>query len=142
MNANGTLTNPFDFSWMVGRNGTVTFSEPSFWSFDFGDSLGIRAECPWRLLERGSITVSGLDHGHQYGLPAPIDAATRATSLLAGLAVRRVQIGKGTADVIIDFEGDLRLEITPFSSGYESWQASVPGGKSVVAQGGGQLSVW
>jgi hypothetical protein len=112
-----TLRNPFDFSWMVGRYVTVTFSEPSFWSFDFGDSLGVRVECPWRLLGHGCITVSGLDHGHQYGLPAPIDAAIRATSSLAGSAVTHVQIRKGTADIVIDFEGDLRLEITPFSSG-------------------------
>jgi hypothetical protein len=134
--------NPFDFSWMVGRHVEVWFSEPSMWFFAFGDSLGVSVECPWRLIHQGGIAVSGDDHRQQFGLPAPIDAAARATSLLAGATVRRVEVREGTADLLIDFDGDRRLEIIPFSSGYESWQASAPTGKSIVAQGGGQLSAW
>jgi hypothetical protein len=134
--------NPFDFSWMVGRHVEVSFSEPSMWVFSFGDSLGISVECPWRLLERGQIAVSGADHRQQFGLPAPVDSAARASSLLAGLAVRRVEVREGTADLFIDFDEDRRLEIIPFSSGYESWQVSAPTGKQVIAQGGGQLSAW
>jgi hypothetical protein len=130
-----------DFSWMVGRHIEVSFSEPS-WFFAFGDSLTIRVDCPWRLLERGTIAVSSDDHLQQFGLPRPIDAAEHATILLTGAVVRRVEVREGTADLIVDFDGDKRLEIIPFSSGYESWQVSTPSGKSIVAQGGGQLSAW
>ena len=107
------------------------------WFFALGDSLGISVECQWRLIDKGSIAVSGDDHRQQFGLPAPIDAAAHANSLLAGVAVRRVEVRNGTADLLIDFDGDRRLEIIPFSSGYESWRISAPTGKSIVAQGGG-----
>jgi hypothetical protein len=132
----------FDFSWMVGRHVEVSFSEPSMWFFAFGDSFGISVECPWRLIHKGGIAVSSEDHRQQFGLPAPIDAVARAALLLADAMVWRVEVREGTADLIIDFDGDRRLEIIPFSSGYESWQVSAPTGKSIVAQGGGQLSVW
>ena len=134
--------NPFDFSWMVGRHVEVSYLEPSLWFFSFGDSLGVSVECPWRLIHQGGIAVSGDDHRQQFGLPAPIDAAVRATSLLTGALVRRVEVRDGTADLYFDFDGDWRLEIIPFSSGYESWKVSAPLGKSIVAQGGGQLSAW
>jgi len=130
---------PFDFSWMVGRHIQVSFFEPAIWYFDFGDSLSISAESPWRLIRAGTIAVSNEDHLQQFGLPVPIDAAKRATSLLDGLAIQRVEVREGTADSFIDFGGDYRLESIPFSSGYESWQVSIPSGKSVVAQGGGNI---
>ena len=134
--------NPFDFTWMTGRHVQISFSEPATWFVMFGDSLKITVECPWRLIHDGVIAISSDDHRQQFGLPAPIDAAERASSLLAGLVVQRVDVREGTADLFIHFERDLRLEIIPFSSGYESWQVSTPSGKSVVAQGGGQLSAW
>ncbi len=112
------------------------------WLFAFGDSFGISVECPWRLIHKGSIAVSSEDHGQQFGLPAPIDAVARAALLLVDAVVRRVEVREGAADLFIDFDGDRRLEIIPFSSGYESWQVSTPTGKVIVAQGGGQLSVW
>jgi hypothetical protein len=134
--------NPFDFSWMVGRHVQISFAEPETWLLMLGDSLSISVDCPWRLLHDGAIAVSSDDHRQQFGLPAPIDAAERASSLLEGVVVQRVEVRKGTADLFIDFDRDRRLEIIPFSSGYESWQVSTPSGKSVVAQGGGQLSAW
>jgi hypothetical protein len=134
--------NPFDFSWMVGRRAQVSFSEPSTWFVGFGDSLSISVDCPWRLIHDGGIAVSSDDHRQQFGLPAPVDAAERASSLLAGLTIQGVEVREGTADLFIDFERNWRLEIIPFSSGYESWQVSTPSGKNVVAQGGGQLSAW
>ena len=126
---------------MVGRHVEVSFSEPSIWFFAFGDSLGISVECPWRLIHEGGIAVSSDDHHQQFGLPAPIDAAARATSLLGDAAVQRVEVRESTADLFIDFDDEQRLEIIPFSSGYESWQVSAPTGR-IVAQGGGQLSAW
>jgi hypothetical protein len=48
-----------------------------------------------------------------------------------------VQLREGTADLIIA-GARWRLEIIPFSSGYESWQMQDPFGNSFVAQGGGE----
>jgi hypothetical protein len=134
---------PFDFAWMVGQQITqVTFSEPSFWSFSFGIHSGISTESPWRVLEHGNIAISNEDHGQKYGLPAPIDAASRASSLLVGLEVEGVKVREGTMDILISLAGDIRLEIISFSSGYEGWQVTSPSGHQVIAQGGGQLCTW
>lgn len=133
---------PFDFSWMIGRTISVAFQEPATWVFSFDGSVGFRVDCPWRLLHHGSIAVSSDDHRQQFGLPAPIDAAQSAVALLAGTAIQAVEVRKGTADLLIGFAHDLRLEILPFSSGYESWQVSAPGGKQIIACGGGELAVW
>jgi Family of unknown function (DUF6188) len=131
----------FDFSWMVGRTiGLVRLNEPTQWSFSFEPNIGIGAECPWRLLQDGSVAISSEDHLQQYGLPAPLDAAAVATSLLASQTVARVEVREGTADLILEFGDSFRLEIIPISSGYESWGVTTPSGFYVFAQGGGQLS--
>ena len=132
-----------DFSWMIGRRVVqVSYTEPVLWFFSLGDSAGIQVECPWRLLDHGRIAVSGDDHGQQFGLPQPIDAATSAARSLVGRAILRAEVREGTADLLISFEEGLCLDIVPFSSGHESWQVTNPAGGSVIAQGGGQLSGW
>ena len=88
------------------------------------------------------MAVSSEDHAQKYGLPLPIDAAAVASELLASKAIVRVEVKQGTADLLLDFADGLRLEIIPFSSGYESWGATTPSGFQLVAQGGGQLSGW
>ena len=90
----------------------------------------------------GTIVVSSEDHGQQFGLPAPIDAAARATSLLEDAKVREVKVREGTADILISLAGDIHLEIIPFSSGYEGWQVTCPSGHQIIAQGGGQLCTY
>lgn len=132
----------FDFSWMAGRHVKVSYSEPSWWFFDLGESLKISVECPWRLIYSGNIKVSSDNHRQKFGLPAPIDSATSTTSFLADTVIQHVQVKEGTLDLLIDFEGDYRLEIIPISSGYESWEVEGPAGKHIVAQGGGQFAEW
>lgn len=134
---------PFDFSWMVGHQITrVKFSEPTLWHFSFEEMGGISAESPWRIIEHGRIVLSSDDHRQQFGLPAPIDAVERASSMLAGSEVIEVNVMEGTADLIVSLTRDMRLEIIPFSSGYEGWQVTCPTGEQIIAQGGGQLSTW
>ncbi|WP_200348929.1 DUF6188 family protein [Halochromatium glycolicum] len=137
------MTEPFDFSWMVGREiAVVQLSEPDQWVFGFEASVGIGAECPWRILKNGVIAISSEDHKQQYGLAAPLDAAEVAAEILASHAISQVEVREGTADLVIKFSGGLRLEVIPISSGYESWGITAPSGYQVVAQGGGELSGW
>lgn len=137
------MSDSFDFSWMVGRTiSSVALNEPAQWSFSFGAGVGISAECPWRLLKDGRVAISSEDHLQQYGLPAPLDAAAVAADTLGSHPVVRVEIKEGTADLLLEFAGSLRLEFLPISSGYESWGATTPSGFRVIAQGGGQLSGW
>jgi hypothetical protein len=72
-------------------------------------------------------------------LPAVIDAAFKATQLLSASVVSRAEVRNGTLDVLLDFNGGLRLEIVPMSSGYEGWHIVDPLGHELIAQGGGKL---
>lgn len=130
----------FDFSCMVGRVITgVQHIEPSQWSFIVEPSLGVGVECPWRILDADRIAISSEDHSQQYDLTARLDAASIATNLLASRPIIRIEVRERTADLLLDFEGHLRLEVIPFSTGYESWNIFGPSGFHVIAQGGGQL---
>ena len=135
--------NSFDFSWMISRTiQEVRFDEPTQWSFSFEPSIGIGAECPWRLLQDGHVAISSEDHLQQYGLPAPLNAAAVASELLGSRPVTHVEVREGTADLLLEFSGGFRLEIIPISRGYESWGVTTPSGFQVIAQGGGQLCGW
>ena len=129
-----------DFRWMHGQHiADVSETSSVFWQFRLSSSGSITAESLWRLIRDGRIAVTGEDHGQQFGLPAPVDAASRVLSILAGATIQRVEIRDGTADLIIHFDHSFRLEVLSSSSGYESWQIYEPDGGCVVAQGGGQL---
>lgn len=132
-----------DLTWMVGRVvSEVSPVEPTFWFFRFDPDAGISVYCLWRFLENERIILTSDDHGHQFGLPAPVDVVARTKELLSGLHVTAVRLREATGDMLIDFTGNLRLEIIPTSSGYESWLLCDPSGTSYVAQGGGQICKW
>lgn len=133
---------PFDFSWMHGRRMTVSLLEPTMWVFSLGEAGAISVECPWRLIQDGRIAVSCEDHGQMYGRESPVDAGAVASSALADRAVTSASVRGGTADLVLHFGESLRLEIFPFSSGYESWSVTLPDCSRVVAQGGGDLCTW
>ena len=131
-----------DLSWMVGRVLTeVSFSEPVHWYFSFGPEV-IQVECLWRIVEHRRVGLTSEDHGHKFGLPAPIDAVARGMATLSGHRVTAVQLREFTADLVIDFTDDLRLEVIPTSSGYEAWQLRDPSGTSFIAVGGGEVRRW
>jgi hypothetical protein len=132
-----------DLSWMVGRAvSEVSFLEPTLWRFSLGPREHIAVECLWRLIRCSRVVRCSSDHGRQFGLPAPVDAAQEAAELLSATSVSAVQLRKATADIRLDFSGDVCVEIIPDSSGYESWQVYAPGGVCFVAQGGGQICTW
>jgi hypothetical protein len=132
-----------DFSWMVGRRiSEVSLLEPCAWRFCFGTSEYIAVFCLWRIIRDGRVIRTCQDHGHPFGLPAAVDAVQEASSLLSRTAVSAVQLREATADILVDFSADLRLEIIPDSSGYESWQVYAPHGRRFVVQGGGQICTW
>jgi len=126
-----------DFSWMVGRAfADVTFHEPELWVFKLTDSGIICTESLWRIIQSGEFVVCGKDHGHKFGLPAPVDSAARAMSVLSGTIVTAVEIRKDTTDLIIQFNGERRLEIISDSHGYEIWDVNDPFGHRFIASGG------
>jgi len=132
-----------DLSWLIGRTAeSITFDKPSFWVFKFGPDALISVECLWRIIQQSRVVLTSEDHGQRFGLPAPVDAKAECIALLNGQAVTAASLKVVTADLVITFSSDLRLEIIPTSSGYESWQMRDPTGANYVAQGGGQISKW
>jgi hypothetical protein len=132
-----------DLGWLVGRHLTeVHCAGHGTWRFGFGAEAQIEADCPWRLIRDSAIVLSSEDHGHAYGLPAPIDAEAACWVQIGDDLVRAVQVREASRDLVLDFESGARLEILPLSSGYESWKLGGPGGLFVVAQGGGNLAIW
>lgn len=131
-----------NFSWLIGRVCEVSFHEPTTWVFAFGSKTGVSVECLWRIIEHERIVLTSEDDGHRFGLPKPVDARAKCAELFSTRRVMTVQLRESTADLLIDLSDNLRLEIIPDSSGYESWRFSDPSGTSFVAQGGGTICKW
>lgn len=132
-----------DFEWLVGKEvSTLEWLGHSMWLFRFGSDAEVRSECPWRIIQNGCIALSSVDHGHKYGLPAPIDAELESRKLIVNKVVNSAICRKDTRDFIFGFGSELRLELIPLSTGYESWQVYGPDGLHVIAMGGGELAVW
>jgi hypothetical protein len=126
-----------DFSWMVGRTFVdITFHEPDLWSLKLADGGLIGTESLWRIIETGRFTVCSKDHGHKFGLPAPVDSTSRAMSVLSGAIVTNVEIRKDTMDLIIQLNGERRLEIISYSHVYQTWDVNDPFGHEFIAEGG------
>lgn len=112
------------------------------WQFRFGDgNATLNLECPWRLLLHGAIVYGGDDDGQQFGLPAPIDGVRETKKLLATSSVTSLEVRETCSDLSLTFGNGVLLEAFNGSSGYEGWTCS-GGGTTVVAQGGGTLSIW
>jgi hypothetical protein len=56
--------------------------------------------------------------------------------------INAAQLRAGTNDILIDFSGDLRLEILPMSTGYEGWQMMDPSGVEFFGGGAGHITTW
>ena len=111
------------------------------WRFEFDNGSGLDLSCAWRIVIHDCIALGYRDHGHKFGLPAPVDAVADARKLLTG-PVRRVIVREATADVDLEFESGACLEVFNSSSGYEGWECWAKNGMLVVAVGGGKLVVF
>ena len=70
-------TNP-DLTWLVGLQLKAVEKKDYSWFFTFDDGGSIATESFWRLITIEGVAVTSEDHGHQFGLPAPVDAANLA----------------------------------------------------------------
>ena len=110
-----------DYSWYVTLSG--------------GDSIDI--DSAWRLVDEGRIVVTSEDHGHQFGLPAPVDAAKRVTETLKSDPIIKVTHNASTGDLLLEFSLGRHLEFLQLSCGYESWRLLL-NGKEYICMGGGR----
>jgi hypothetical protein len=123
--------------WLTGRACTRVYEHyPHNFSFEFGPGV-LRVDCLWRIVAGGRLVRVSQDHGQQFGLPAPLDAYAEAESLLRGRRVVAARIRQETADLVVEFDEGLLLEVLSDSSGYEPWQLLAPGVQLVAIGGGG-----
>ena len=94
------------------------------WGFTFSGDLNLRVDCLWRLLVSGRVAVTSEDHGHQFGLPAPVDCVSELRRRLGGLPVTAASVRAGTVDVSLGFGDGGTLEVISTSAGYEAWVLS------------------
>jgi hypothetical protein len=130
-----------DLTWLIGRRCDAVHRDEFSWNFVF-DAGAVTTPFLWRLIEADRIRVTSEDHGHQFGLPAPVDARQEAESSLRSPAIESARVRADTGDLILDFAGGLVLEFLQTSGGYEAWHLISPDGQSVVATGGGELAFW
>ncbi len=109
------------------------------WFFDCADDIAISTESPWRFMSAKGIIVTSEDHGHQFGRPAPVDAAERVFARVAGQAVVAASIIRPTGDLSIEFDQRCRLEFLQMPCGYESWRLSIRGSE-IICTGGGDIA--
>ena len=129
-----------DVEWLTGQVCTRVH-EHYTGNFTFEFTGGRAAvDCAWRIVRDGHLALAHRDHGQQFGLPAPVDAAREATALLAGRPICAGRIDTVLGDVVLEFEGGVRLDVFNDSSGYEGWNMSGPNGTSLVAGSGGEVS--
>jgi hypothetical protein len=109
---------------------------PENFTFEFGEA-SLAVDCLWRIRIDGRVTLTSRDHRQQFGLPAPVDAHAEAISRLNQQRVIEVELDERSADLTLEFEGGLWLEVLSDSSGYEPWNLTAPGVHLVALGGGG-----
>lgn len=106
------------------------------WVFRFDESVALRVSAPWRVVVDSVNQLGWCDDGHQFGLPARVDAVSRLRALIGEGRVVAASSPK-CGDLILQFDSGAVLEIFVDSCGYEGWQLSGPGDRWVVGHGGG-----
>lgn len=124
---------------LVGRQLRSVEKRDYSWCFGFGTGVSLATESPWRFIEHGRIVVSSEDHGKQFGLPAPVDAARELLSRAAGRPVEAAWVAADSGDLMVQFPGQVHLQLLQLSTGYESWILSVHGSES-ICMGGGNIA--
>ena len=116
-----------DLSLLVGHRLDEVVKNDHSWQFVFSDRVFLHVECLWRLVVSGSLVITSEDHGHQFGLPAPVDCLAELRRQIIGATVEDVKVRPGTIDIALDFGSGRSLEVIPTSAGYEAWQVGAPG---------------
>ena len=130
-----------ELDWLIGYRFQSLVRREYDWVLVFDQDASITITCLWRLCENGRIRRTSEDHGHQFGLSSPVDAAAQVNRLLAAETVKAISLNKNTLDLELHFQSDYLFQIIPISAGYEAWTLTGPG-KNIIAIGGGELATF
>ena len=137
-----TTPSAIDASWFRGAAlSSVILLQQHVWVFEFSTKASITVECFWRILDP-QMRVTSDDHQQKFGLPAPLDAVSRATELLVGDTVSEFTLREDALDLLFRFSRGQRFEILADSAGYEAWKIASPHRQHFIAVGGGRLDTY
>ncbi|HUL21010.1 MAG TPA: DUF6188 family protein [Thermodesulfobacteriota bacterium] len=123
--------------WMIGRSIAEVEKMDYTWFFRFDDGTVIATENCWRLVVATGIAVTSEDHGHQFGLATPLDAANVVKTKTNGKTINHAELDKNTGDLTLSMESTF-LTFLCLSSGYEAWRIT-HGDLEFVCMGGGRV---
>ncbi|MCP8892230.1 hypothetical protein [Sphingomonas faeni] len=128
---------------LLGRRCKIARREAD-WVITASGGGSIALPIPWRIVANGRIAFANEDDGQQFGLPSPVDGEAKANELIGERSITSLSIDRQTADLMIYFGDEIRLDTFSNSSGYEGWHISLApehGGISVIALGGGDVAI-
>jgi hypothetical protein len=93
-----------DFAWMLGRTvDAYSFYEPCLWTMTLSGGGSMSTEAIWRVSSVTDLIASSTDHGHQFGLLSPVDAAARAREATSSSAIVGVEVRAAAPDLVMRF---------------------------------------
>jgi len=127
-----------DLKWMTGSSLTNARRVEYTWSFQFDNGTAITVtESPWRLVGLEGIVATSEDHGHQFGLPVPVNVEQILNKEVVGKAIEDIIVRETTGDLILTI-GSCSLEFLCLSAGYEAWHLTSEH-LELVCTGGGRV---
>jgi hypothetical protein len=126
-----------ELNWLIGQRIKDLGKQDYTWFFSFDDA-NITTESTWRLVTEEGIKASSADHGHKFGLRAPLDVIAESRKIIGQHAIRQYNLNRSTGDLSLHFDSDCELQFLNLSSGYESWHI-VHGSQEIICMGGGKL---
>ncbi len=121
---------------------SVTFDKDAdSWYFVFTGKIAFNVSAFWRLLNDKQIHLVSIDHGHQFGLPKPVDLTQLLTDSLTGKTLLEIKVKQNTADLLLTLTDNFELEIFISSTGYETYNFSVDK-KIYIGMGSGEIAVF
>jgi hypothetical protein len=110
------------------------------WFFIFTDNVRVASDT-WRFVNGDHIVVTSEDHGHQFGLPSPVDASVRVSSAVRDAPIQTSRIDTATGDLFVYFSDKMFLQFLQMSCGYEAWRLFA-GERKFICTGGGEIAVF
>ena len=129
---------PPELAWLLGERLVDLVKREVSWMFILSSGGSVTTEHPWRLITHEGVAATSTDDQHLFGLNTAFDASAGVLSATKGKRITGVRVTDGSSDLILDFEGDVRLEFLTLSSGYEGWRATYRDA-DLICLGGGIL---
>lgn len=115
-------------------------SDADNWTFLLEENNYVNASGFWRLLKDDRIQLVSVDHGHQFGLTKPFDLVDAVKDELVNKRLTKLEILENTCDLVLTFDGNIKVQIFIASSGYETYNFSLNGTR-YTGLGSGDISI-